>query len=172
MRRQCGAGIELSWEGYLRVPKPSLEHVDHLKVSRAVHKVPLEYKLCEIIKQLGLEAARTAARERTLSIVAQYVRRGHYNSYRPYGVEFGGATRVTISPCRFLPDPHGILIAPPQFTGYLIGLPGARFSCTLAEDSTLLRYMLAKIETLEAARYLMTRKVFWTPTSAGIETEG
>jgi hypothetical protein len=163
-----GARIELSREGHLQVPRPSLDHVDHIQVSRAVHKIALEYELQEIVKGAGLEAARQAARERPLSIVVDYVRRGHHSTYRPYGVECGGATRVSIAPWRSNPDPHGVIVGPPAFTGYIVGLPGARFSCTLAEDPSMLCYMLAEIAKTEVSRYLTTRKVYWTPSSGGI----
>lgn len=165
-----GAGIELSREGHLQVPKPSLNQVDHIQVSRAVHKIALEYELQEIVKDAGLEAARKAAQGRPLSSVVEFVRRGQRSTYRPYGVECGGATSVSIVPWRSNPDPHGIIVGPPAFTGYIVGLPGARFSCTLAEDHSLLRYMLGEIEKTEVAGYLTTRKVYWTPNSGGIES--
>jgi hypothetical protein len=75
---------------------------------------------------------------------------------------------VGVTPFNFSPDPQGKLISPPAFTGHIICLPGARFSCTLAEDPLLLRYMLARIDETEAAPYLTTRLVFWSIRSSGL----
>ena len=157
-----GAAIELTDSGSFQVPQPSLQAVNHLQTSRAVHKIALEYELIEIARRQDWETARRVVKQPPLSAVARYIRYGHHSFYRPYGVELKGATRVSIIPFRFEADPKGVLISPPSFTGYIIGLPGARFSCTLAEDSSLLGYMLDRIESTEACNYLTTRKVFWS----------
>jgi hypothetical protein len=154
--------IELTSSGSFRVPPPSLQVVNHLQTSRALHKIALEYELLEIARSQDWKTALGAIKQPPLSTVARYVRYGHYSSYRPYGVELKGATRVSIVPRRFEADPKGILISPPNFTGYIIGLPGARFSCTLAEDASLLGYMLNRIERTEARNYLITRNVYWS----------
>jgi hypothetical protein len=157
-----GPEIGATDDGGFRVPQPSLEAVDHLRASRAVHKIALEHQLIEIARNQGWETVREAIKQLPLSDVARYVRYGHRSSYRPYGVEPKGATRVSIIPCRFSADPNGVVPLPASFTGYIVGLPGARFSCTLAEDASLLKYMLERIEMTEACNYLTTRKVFWT----------
>lgn len=162
-----GSGIEIGPSGNLRLPRPALDRVDHFLVSRAVHKIALEYELLRIIKARGAGAARESSGP-PLSIIARYVRRGERRNYRPYGVEGQGATRVGVSPFDFHPDPHGKLISPPAFTGYIIALPGARFTCVLAEDAALLRYMLEQLDRTEAAAYVSTRTVFWAVKSSGV----
>ncbi len=157
-----GSVIELTDSGTFRVPQPTLEAVNHLQTSRAVHKIALEYELIQIAQARDWKTAREAVKQAALSKVARYIRYGHHSSYRPYGVELKGATRVSVVPCRFEADPKGILITPPSFTGYIIGLPGARFSCTLAGDPLLLRYMLDRIESMEGSNYLTTRRIFWS----------
>lgn len=61
-------------------------------------------------------------------------------------------------------------MSPPAFTGYIIPMPGARFSCTLAEDVEMLAYMLTCMEQTEASPYLTTRYVFWSRRSGGVVT--
>lgn len=165
-----GTEIKIGRSGSFTIPQASLESVNHLQVSRAVHKVAFEYELLEIFKKEGLEAAHRAAQDLSLSQVARYVRYGHRSSYRPYGVQPQGATRVSIVPWRFEPDPSGVFISPPAFTGYIVGLPGARFSCTLAEDKSLLSYMLDRIEMMECVAFLTTRQVYWSVDSTHVVT--
>ena len=156
-----GEDVTLTDRGF-QVPQPSVTSVDHLQVSRAVHKIAFEHALLEIAQAQNVEAARMAAQREPLSDIARYIRSGHSSSYRPYGFEPQGANRVSIVPWRFEPDPKGAVISPSTFTGYIVGLPGARFSCTLAGDSSLLSYMLQRIETLEAKFFFTTRYVYWT----------
>jgi hypothetical protein len=156
-----GSVIELTESGSFRVPQPTLAAVNHLQTSRAVNKVALEYELIEIARRQDWKTAREAVK-RAPSINCGMFATANHSSYRPYGIEVKGATRVSIIPCRFESDPNGTLITPPSFTGYLIGLPDARFSCTIAENPLLLRYMLDRIESTEACNYLTTRKIFWS----------
>jgi hypothetical protein len=156
-----GEDVSLGQGGF-QVPQPSVAGVNHLQVSRAVHKIAFEHALLEIAQAESVEAARIAAQQEPLSDISRYIRRGHSSSYRPYGFEPQGANRVSIVPCRFESDPSGAVISPRTFTGYIVGLPGARFSCTLASDSSLLRYMLQRIESMDAKSFLTTRHVYWT----------
>jgi len=163
-----GPGAELDRRGNLQVPRPSLGDVDHFRVSQAVHRVALEYELLEIAKARGVEAARRTASVAPLAKIVRYVRDGQRTQYRPYGVEGQGATRVNVAPFKWAADPTGRLVGPPPFSGCIICLPGARFSCTLADDPSLLRNMLTLIEQTEGAPYLTTRRVFWSRRSAGL----
>ena len=163
-----GGAVELDRRGNLRVPRPSLEGVDHFLVSRAIHRAALEHELIRIAKKRGVAAARDAAGRSPLQQIARYVRAGHRRDYRPYGVEGHGGTMANPAPFDWEVDPRSPLISPPAFTGFIIPLPGARFSCTLAEDPDMLAYMLARIEETEASAYMTTRHVFWTPRSGGI----
>jgi hypothetical protein len=105
-----------------------------------------------------------------LDRIVRYVRAPKHREYRPYGIEGHGGKRVGLSPFDFTVDPRSPLISPPAFIGYIIPLPGARFSCTLAEDVEMLAYMLAQIEQTEASPYLTTRYVFWSLRSGGVVT--
>jgi hypothetical protein len=162
------AGIDR--RGNIVLPRPSLESVNHFLVSRAVHRGALESELLRILKRSDLAAAHDAAQKEPLASIARYIRSGQRRDYRPYGVEAQGAKMVNITPIDFEPDPTGRLMSPPRFTGYIIAMPGARFSCTLAADPSLLRFMLQQIETTEAAPYVTTRRVFWHLRSGGVVT--
>lgn len=165
-----GPGVELDRRGYLQVPRPSLEGVDHFFVSRAIHRAALEHELIRFSQNKGIEAARQAVGQPPLAHVARYVRFGERRDYRPYGVEGQGGTGVNLSPFDFAVDPRSPLVSPPAFTGYIIPMPGARFSCTLAEDVEMLAYMLTQIEQTEASSYMTTRYVFWSLRSGGVVT--
>lgn len=167
-----GPGVSLDRRGHLQVPRPSLDKVNHFFVSRAVHRAALENELNRITRKRGVEAAREAAGQPPLAPVAKYVRFAdpRRGEYRAYGVEGQGGTGVRLSPFDFTVDPRSPLVSPPAFTGYIIPMPGARFSCTLAEDVEMLAYMLKHMERTEASAYLTTRLVFWSPTSGGIVT--
>jgi hypothetical protein len=163
-----GPGARIDRQGNVVLPRPSLKAVDHFLVSRAIHRAALEFQILRILKQSDLDAARVAVQQEPLVAIARYVRYGQRRDYRPYGVEAQGATMVNISPLDFEPDPQGRIVGPPQFTGYIIAMPGARFSCTLAADPSLLAFMLKTIEETEVAPYMMTRQVFWRVGSGGI----
>ena len=165
-----GPGVDLDRQGNLKVPRPALDGVDHFVVSRAVHRAALEHELIRISRSNGIEAARDAAGRTPLVRVARYIRSGRRQDYRPYGVEGHGGKMVNPSAFDWTVDPRSPLIGPPAFTGYIIPVPGARFSCTLAEDVEMLAYMLAQLEKLEAAPHLTTRHVFWSLKSGGVST--
>jgi hypothetical protein len=165
-----GPGVGLDRRGHLQVTRPSLERVDHFFVSRAIHRAALEHELIRISQNRDIEAARQAAGQPPLARIARYVRFGERRDYRPYGVEGQGGTGVNLSPFDFTVDPRSPLVSPPAFTGYIIPMPGARFSCTLAEDVEMLAYMLAQIEQTETSSYMTTRYVFWSLKSGGVVT--
>jgi hypothetical protein len=163
-----GNAVKLNQDGSFQVPQPALSRVDHLQVSRAVHKIALESELLAILKKSDIDTARRAAGEPPLSIIADYIRRGHPRKYRPYGLQPQGGTGVSAATFEFEPDPKGVLISPPRFTGYIVVLPGGRFSCTLAEDASLLQFMIDRIERMAGFEYLTTRHLYWSLNSGGV----
>lgn len=163
-----GASARIDRRGNIVLPRPSLESVDNFLVSRAVHRAAFEFEILRIVKRKDLGAAYAAVQERPLASIAKYIRHAQRRDYRPYGFEAQGATMVNVSPFDYEPDPTVRLIGPPRFTGYIIAIPGARFSCTLATDPALLSFMLRLIETTEAAPYVTTRYVLWQAESGGI----
>jgi hypothetical protein len=128
-------------------------------------KIALEYDLLQIAAKTGIPSAHEAARTEPLATIVRYVRKPRISDNRPHGVQGRGASRATW-PSRFDFFPYNANGEAredrPLIPGYVVGVPNARFTCTLAEDSGLLRDMLKSIHDLGLNAYLGTSEVFWT----------
>lgn len=163
--------------GVVKIKNPSLDKVNHIGVSRALHKIAFEYEVKMILEEMVknevargghsgdnspviIEAVRKIILSSDYDYMRNYVRHPKPGEYRPYGMARGGGTGVNVIPMSFK-SANDPAILGPTFNGYIITLAGVRFIVTTAPDPMLLSYVLQQIDKRGLTNWLGAAEIYW-----------
>lgn len=150
-------------DGRFIFPLPSIKDVNNRLVSRAIHKIGYEFFMLEIYKKYGVEHVKRIAKAEPYQSMAKYIKEPLRHEYRPYGVEASGATRVAICSMYMDNNDGSLENIFNDYVGFIIGFPGARFSCVLSARSGRLKEMIDDINKYSIKGYLTTSTIIDEP---------
>lgn len=163
--------------GVVKIKNPSLDKVNHIGVSRALHKIAFEYEVKMILEEMVknevargghsgdnspviIEAVRKIILSSDYDYMRNYVRQPNPSEYRPYGMARGGGTGANVIPMSFKSSNDPAIVGP-TFNGYIITLAGVRFIVTTAPDLMLLSYVLQQIDKRGLTNWLGAVEIYW-----------
>jgi len=155
--------ITVNEDGGIRMPIPSTNSINHKMISRAIHKIAYECLILDVFNKHGIENVLKVSKSEPYSSIARYIRKPNRDEFRPYGVQASGAKRVVYTSFCLGNNDMSLEKIFNEYIGYILGFPGARFSCTLSSDSNNIKKMIDEINKYEFKDYLTTPTIIYKP---------